>query len=44
LLFDLQKYHPEGLECLVESQTQIHSGIGDTQLKQGIEEGHYRPE
>jgi len=44
LLFDLQKYHPKAWSAWQEYKTEcIHESVSRN-LKQGIEEGHFRPE
>jgi AcrR family transcriptional regulator len=44
LLFDLQKYHPKAWTVWLDYKTEcIHESV-QRNLKQGIEEGYYRPE
>jgi AcrR family transcriptional regulator len=44
LLFDLQKYHPKAWNVWLDYKTRCIQESVQRNLKQGIEEGHYRPE
>jgi AcrR family transcriptional regulator len=44
LLFDLQKYHPKAWSVWINHKSKFIRESVIRNLKQGIEEGHYRPE